>query len=84
MEELVRKTHELEWTAISLCRRTCSLADRTGSREDRRHVPYLRARGYGNVLQRQRGRRGEGNTTPEGSDFVDRDIVLPDYESDQE
>jgi len=81
MEELVRKTHELEWTAISLCRRTCSLADRTGSREDRRHVPYLRARGYGNVLQRQRGRRGERNTTPEGLTTIDSEVVLSDYES---
>ena len=67
VEDLTRKNHELEWTTISLCRRTHFLADRVGGREDRRHQPYLRARGYGNVLQRQVGIRSGGAVKPKDS-----------------
>ena len=76
VEDLTRKNHELEWTTISLCRRTHSLSSRVGSKEDRRHLPYLRGRGYGNVIQRQRGKKGESR------DVVDDDVELSDYRSD--
>ena len=76
IEDLTRKNHELEWTTISLCRRTHSMADRIGSREDRRYLPYLRARGYGGVLRKQDRRRGSGGGT------VDSNIELSDYQSD--
>ena len=55
VEELTCRNHELEWTTMSLCRRTHSLADRIGDQEDRRHMPYLRARGYGGVFRKQMG-----------------------------
>ena len=77
VEELTRKNHELEWTTISLCRRTHSLADRVGGREDRRHQPYLRARGYGNVLQRQVGIRSGGVV-----ELKSNNTELSDYSSD--
>ena len=77
VEALTRKNHELEWTTISLCRRTHSLADRVGGREDRRHQPYLRARGYGNVLQRQVGIRSGGVVGPKSNN-----TELSDYSSD--
>jgi hypothetical protein len=77
VEDLTRKNHELEWITISLCRRTHSLTDRIGSREDRRHQPYLRARGYGDVLQRQMGRRTGGP----GKHLISAED-LSDYTSD--
>ena len=76
IEDLTRKNHELEWTTISLCRRTHSMADRIGSREDRRHLPYLRARAYGGVLRKQNGRRGSGGGT------INSINELSDYQSD--
>ena len=82
--DLARKNYELEWTTISLCRRTHTLADRVGGREDRRHMPYLRARGYGNVMQRQRGRRTGERARPERPAVEDGDVALSDYRSDSE
>ena len=83
VEDLTCKNHELEWTAISLCRRVHSLSSRIGDKEDRRHHPYLRGRGYGDVLQRQRGRRGEGRARLEGPAVEGSDVVLSDYHSDK-
>ena len=76
IEDLTRKNHELEWTTISLCHRTYSLADRIGNKEDRKHLPYLRARGYGGVLRKQRRRRENGGGT------IDSITELSDYQSD--
>ena len=82
MEEMIRKNHEMEWTVITLCRRTHSLADRVGSREDQRHMPYLRARGWGGVIRPQMGRRT--GTPGRKRPVVDTiDVDLPDYQSDE-
>ena len=84
VEDLTRKNHELEWTTISLCRRTMSLSHRIGSREDQRHMPYLRARAYGNVLQRQGGRRGSGAPKHRHPEVPGSEVELSYYRSDNE
>jgi hypothetical protein len=84
VEDLTCKNHKLEWMMISLCHCTRSIADRISGREDRRHLPYLRARGYGNVLQRQKGTRSGGRAEPGHSAVEDSNVVLSDYRSDSE
>ena len=50
VEDLTCKNHEVEWTVISLCRRAAFLMERSENREERRHIPYMRARGSGKVF----------------------------------
>ena len=82
VDELAEKNHQLEWTAISLCRRTMSLCHRIGDREDQRHIPYLRARGYGSVIRPQMGRR-TGTPGLKRPVIDTSNVDLPDYQSDE-
>jgi len=55
VEDLTRKNNELELISISLCRRTHTLVYESGNQEERQHLQYLGAWGYGNVIWRSEG-----------------------------
>ena len=82
VEDLTRKNSELELISISLCRRTHTLVYESENQEERRHLQYLAARGYGNVIQPQMAYRSGGPPKKRRREVSGDDSELSDYKSD--